>query len=418
MREDLERQELSSVYEQLEEPLVAVLADIEETGIELDVDYLSSMSRQLEGEIGTLESEIYELAGERFNINSPKQLGVILFEKLGMPILRKTRKTKAYSTGAETLEELATRGFDLPERLLRYRELAKLKSTYVDALPELLGDDGRLHTRFNQAVAATGRLSSAHPNLQNIPIRTDQGNQIRKAFRAATDHHLVVADYSQIELRVLAHIAQEEAMITSFRAGEDIHASTAAAVFEVSPLLVNSEQRRMAKTINFGIIYGMSGWGLAQRLGISKKDAERFIAAYMERYSGVARYTEETLKQAEETLQVKTLYGRIRQLPDIRSRNYALRENAKRMAINARIQGTAADLLKLAMIAVDRRLSRDFPESRLLLTVHDELVIEGPEAQSAALGQATREEMEGVAELDVPLVVDLGTGPTWYDAKT
>ena len=416
MRQDLERLELGSVYEQLEEPLVAVLAYIEETGIELDVEYLNTMSRQLEGEIEALETEIYELAGERFNINSPKQLGVVLFEKLGMPILRKTRKTKAYSTGAETLEELAARGFALPERLLRYRELAKLKSTYVDALPELLGDDGRLHTRFNQAVAATGRLSSAHPNLQNIPIRTEQGNQVRKAFRAATGHHLIVADYSQIELRVLAHIAQEEAMIASFRAGEDIHASTAAAVFDVSPLLVNSEQRRMAKTINFGIIYGMSGWGLAQRLGISKKDAERFIAAYMERYSGVARYTEETLKQAAETLQVKTLYGRIRQLPDIRSRNYALRENAKRMAINARIQGTAADLLKLAMIAVDRRL-RDFPDSRLLLTVHDELVIEGPEAQAEALGQATREEMEGVAELDVPLVVDLGTGPTWYDAK-
>ncbi|MEM7349202.1 MAG: DNA polymerase I [Acidobacteriota bacterium] len=418
LSKDLDGQELRQVYEACEEPLLAVLADIEETGIELDTDYLAGMSDELDGETSALEEEIYELAGERFNINSPKQLGVILFEKLGMPILRKTRKTKAYSTGAETLEELAARGFELPERLLRYRELSKLKSTYVDALPALVADDGRLHTRFNQAVAATGRLSSAHPNLQNIPIRTEQGNRIRKAFRAGAGRALVVADYSQIELRVLAHIAEEEAMIDSFRAGEDIHASTAAAVFDVSPLLVNSEQRRMAKTINFGIIYGMSGWGLAQRLGIAKKDAERFIAAYMERYPGVARYTEETLAEAQETLRVKTLYGRIRLLPDIRSRNYSLRENAKRMAINARIQGTAADLLKLAMIAVDRRLRRELTDSRLLLTVHDELVLEGPEGDVERLSVATVEEMQNVAELAVPLVVDVGSGPTWYDAKS
>ncbi len=418
LRADLDQGELAGLYERIEEPLVPVLAAIEETGVDLDVGYLEQMSGELGGEVDKLETEIYELAGERFNINSPQQLGVILFEKLSLPVLKKTRKTKAYSTGAETLEELAARGFDLPERLLRYRELTKLKSTYVDALPALLADDGRLHTRFNQAVAATGRLSSAHPNLQNIPVRTEQGNRIRKAFRAGEGRSLVVADYSQIELRVLAHIAEEQAMIEAFRAGEDIHASTAAAVFDVSPLLVNAEQRRMAKTINFGIIYGMSGWGLAQRLGIGKKDAERFIAAYMERYPGVQRYTDETLETARETLQVSTLYGRVRQLPDIRSRNYPLRENAKRMAINARIQGTAADLMKLAMIGVDRRLRRELPAARLLLTVHDELVLEGPREEAEALGTVTREEMEGVAELAVPLIVDVGMGETWYDAKT
>ncbi len=417
LRRDLDDEGLSSVYETIEEPLVPILAEIEETGVDLDVATLERMSGELAGEIEGLENDIYELAGERFNINSPQQLGVILFEKLSLPVLKKTRKTKSYSTGAETLEELAARGYDLPERILRYRELAKLKSTYVDALPALLAADGRLHTRFNQAVAATGRLSSAHPNLQNIPVRTEQGNKIRKAFRAGDGRALVVADYSQIELRVLAHIADEQAMIEAFRAGEDIHASTAAAVFEISPLLVNPDQRRMAKTINFGIIYGMSAWGLAQRLGIEKKDAARFIDAYMARYPGVARYTEETLEEARETLRVKTLYGRIRQLPDIRSRNYPLRENAKRMAINARIQGTAADLMKLAMIAVDRRLRRELPAARLLLTVHDELVLEGPEDEAETLGAVTREEMEGVAELAVPLAVDVGMGKTWYDAK-
>ncbi len=418
MREELDAESLTTVYESIEEPLVPVLAGIEETGIALDVEYLERMSDELEGEIAALEEEIYELAGERFNINSPRQLGEIMFEKLGYPVLGRTRKTKNYATGAETLEELAARGFDLPVQLLRYRELSKLQSTYVDALPALVAADGRLHTRFNQAVAATGRLSSTHPNLQNIPIRTELGHRIRKAFRAAEGHRLIVADYSQIELRVLAHIAEEEAMVKAFRAGEDIHAATAAAVFGMAPLLVNPDQRRMAKTINFGIIYGMSDWGLGRQLGIAKKEAGVFIRAYMERYPGVKRYTEETLEAARETARVETLYGRIRWLPDIRSRNYSLRENAKRMAINARIQGTAADLLKLAMIAVDRRLRREERAARLLLTVHDELVLEAPEAEVAGVSEAVREEMEGVTELCVPLVVDVGSGPNWYEAKS
>ncbi|MCP4655382.1 MAG: DNA polymerase I [bacterium] len=418
MREELDAESLTAVYESIEEPLVPVLAGIEETGIALDVEYLERMSHELEGEIAALEEEIYKLAGERFNINSPRQLGEIMFEKLGYPVLGRTRKTKSYATGAETLEELAARGFDLPVELLRYRELSKLQSTYVDALPALVAADGRLHTRFNQAVAATGRLSSTHPNLQNIPIRTELGHRIRKAFLAAEGHRLIVADYSQIELRVLAHIAEEEAMIKAFRAGEDIHAATAAAVFGMAPLLVNPDQRRMAKTINFGIIYGMSDWGLGRQLGIAKKEAGVFIRAYMERYPGVKRYTEETLEAARETARVETLYGRIRWLPDIRSRNYSLRENAKRMAINARIQGTAADLLKLAMIAVDRRLRREERAARLLLTVHDELVLEAPEEEVAAVSETVREEMEGVTELCVPLVVDVGSGPNWYEAKS
>lgn len=417
MREQLDAQGLTSVYETLEEPLVAVLTDMEEIGVKLDVPFLESMSKELAVELETHEEEIYKIAGERFNINSPRQLGELMFEKLGYPVLGRTRKTKSYSTGAETLEELAARGYDLPSHLLSYREVSKLKSTYVDALPPLVAEDGRLHTRFNQAVASTGRLSSAHPNLQNIPVRTEAGQKVRKAFCTDQGYRLVVADYSQIELRVLAHIAEEESMIEAFERGEDIHAATAAAVFDVSPMLVNSEQRRMAKTINFGIIYGISGWGLARQLGITKKEAEAFIKTYLARYAGVQRYTEETIESAQKTRRVETMYGRVRTLPDINSRNYTARENAKRMAINARIQGTAADLLKLAMIAVDRRLRRELPRARLLLTVHDELMVETPEADVDRVTGVMREEMTGVAELKVPLVVDAASGRDWYEAK-
>ncbi|MEM1176791.1 MAG: DNA polymerase I [Acidobacteriota bacterium] len=414
---EMDVQDLRRVYDELEEPLVPVLATVEETGVELDSDFLGDMSIELGREIEAVEADIYERAGERFNIQSPKQLGEILFEKLDYPVLRKTRKTKNYSTDAETLEELAARGYDLPERIIHFRELTKLKSTYVDALPTMVADDGRIHTRFNQAVAATGRLSSAHPNLQNIPIRTELGQRVRKAFRAAPGHRLVVADYSQVELRVLAHVAEEEVMIEAFSRGEDIHAATAAAVFGGSPLLVNPDQRRMAKVINFGIIYGMTSFGLGRQLGIPKKDAQNFIDTYMERYPGVRRYTEATLDEAFETGRVRTLYGRVRQLPDIKSRNWNLRENAKRMAINAPIQGTAADLMKIAMIRIEKRLEEQLPETRVLLTVHDELVIEAPTADAEAAGELLQETMMGVAELKVPLAVDVGIGPTWYDAK-
>ncbi len=405
------------VYEEIEAPLLPVLAAMEEEGIELDSGVLAEMSRRLERDSGDLAEEIFDLAGERFNIQSPAQLGVILFEKLGLPVLGRTRKTKKYSTGADVLEQLAQRGFDLPAKVLQYRELTKLKSTYVDALPHLVAADGRLHTRYHQAVAATGRLSSHDPNLQNIPIRTDIGRQVRRAFRARDGYQLLVADYSQIELRVLAHISGDEALVDIFRHGGDIHRSTAATVFGVAPDLVTDEQRRASKTINFGIIYGMSAFGLARALGIARGEAQAFIDAYFERFPGVRAYTEQTLARAEDTLQVETLYGRVRYIPEMKSRNRAVRENARRMAVNARIQGTAADLLKLAMIAVDRRMRMDLGAARLLLTVHDELVLEAPSADIDALASLVREEMEGVADLRVPLVVDIGSGPDWYEAK-
>jgi DNA polymerase-1 len=361
--------------------------------------------------------EIFDVAGEEFNINSPQQLGVILFEKLGYPVLKKTRKTKSYATGAEILQQLALQGYPLPDLILRYRELSKLRSTYVDALPALVAEDGRLHTRYEQAVAATGRLSSVNPNLQNIPVRTELGQRIRKAFVASEEHLLLVADYNQIELRVLAHIAEEEALVEAFESGEDIHRATAAAVFGMAPELVTAEQRRAAKTINFGIIYGISAFGLGRNLGIPPSEASLFIDAYFERYPGVRSYMDETLASAEEDGRVETLYGRVRWLPEIQARNRNLRENSQRMAINARIQGTAADLLKMAMITLDDELRRQYPDSRLLLTVHDELVLEVPEGDLESVAHLVRETMEGVEQLKVPLVVDVGSGPTWYDAK-
>ncbi len=417
MRRELEAGSLARVYTEIEAPLVPVLLRMEEAGILLDVGYLKEMSVELGREVAGLEAEIYKQAGEQFNLNSPQQLGFVLFEKMGLPALKKTQKTKNYSTGAETLEELGRRGYPIAQLLLRYRELSKLKSTYLDALPELVGPDGRLHTRYNQAGAITGRLSSVNPNLQNIPIRTEVGQRIRRAFIARPGDVLLVADYSQIELRILAHIADEKALIDAFAAGEDIHRATAAAVLGVAPELVSAEQRRAAKTINFGILYGMSAFGLSQQLGISTKEADRFIHAYMDRYPGVKAYIEETLAGAERSGKVETLYGRARWLPDIQSKNWNLRENARRMAINARIQGTAADIQKLAMIAVDRRLRDEQPGARLLLTVHDELVLEVPKEQAEPVAQLVKAEMEGVADLKVPLVVDTGCGASWYEAK-
>jgi DNA polymerase I len=417
MRRELEAGSLARVYTEIEAPLVPVLLRMEEAGILLDTGFLQGMSAELGAEIATLEASIYKEAGEQFNLNSPQQMGVVLFEKMGLPVLKKTQKTKSYSTGAETLEELGRRGYPIALLLLRYRELTKLKSTYVDALPQLVAADGRVHTRYNQAVAATGRLSSTDPNLQNIPIRTELGQRIRRAFVAPPGHVLLVADYSQIELRLLAHIAEERALIDAFAAGQDIHRATAAVVLGVAPELVTVEQRRAAKTINFGILYGMSAFGLSTELKISSKEAERFIAAYMGQYPGVKRYMEETLESAEREGKVETLYGRVRWMPDIKSKNWNLREGARRMAINARIQGTAADILKLAMIAVDRRLRDEQPGARLLLTVHDELVLEVPEEQVEAVSAIVKAEMEGVADLKVPLVADAGWGKSWYEAK-
>jgi DNA polymerase-1 len=407
-----------AVYETIEIPLVPVLVAMEEKGVLLDCDYLRAMSAELERDLKALEDEIYRLAGEPFNINSPQQLGYILFEKLSYPVLKRTRKTKSYSTGAETLEELAAQGFDLPERILRFREWGKLKSTYVDALPLLVDESGRLHTRFEQAVAATGRLSSTNPNLQNIPIRTETGRRIRKAFRAPEGWVLLVADYSQVELRILAHIAQEPVLIESFLRGEDIHATTAAMVFGGgAPGLVTPDQRRAAKVINFGILYGMSAFGLAANLGIDQKEAARFIEAYLERLPRVRAYIEETLESVRREGRVETMYGRARWLPDINAKNWNLRENAKRMAINARIQGTAADILKKAMVRVERRLRAERSQAALLLTVHDELVLETPAAEVETVAAWVKEEMEEAERLDAPLLVEVGWGGDWYEAK-
>jgi len=418
LREELEASAALRVYREIEAPLTPLLLRMEETGITLDVPFLAEMSSAMEHELLALEGEIHDLAGESFNIQSPQQLGAILFEKLQLPVQRRTKKTKSWSTDADTLGELAAQGHALPDRILRYREIAKLKSTYVDALPTMVAADGRIHTRYQQAVAATGRISSVNPNLQNIPIRTEQGQRIRRAFRAGEGRLLVVADYSQVELRILAHIAGETTLQQAFAAGEDIHRATAAAMFGCSPDLVNAEQRRAAKTINFGLIYGMSAFGLAKNLGISPKEAEQFIAAYFARYGGVQRYMQETLAQAEAEGRVETLWGRTRLLPELKHPNYAVRENAKRVAINARIQGSAADLLKRAMLAVEHRLRAEQPAAELLLTVHDELVLEAPEADAPAIAALVRAEMEGAATLDVPLVVDVGVGPTWGDAKS
>ncbi len=409
---------LADVYFEIEAPLIPVLVQMEEAGVRLDRQFLAGMSAELEADLETLQAEIYELAGEEFNINSPQQLGVILFEKLGLPVLKKTRKTKSYSTSAEILQQLTDQGYPLPGLLLRFRELTKLKSTYVDALPMMVGDDGRIHTRFHQAVAATGRLSSANPNLQNIPVRTELGQRIRRAFVAPRGSTLLVADYNQIELRVLAHISRDEVLTEAFQSGEDIHRTTAAAVFGVAAELVTVDQRRAAKTINFGIVYGISAFGLGKNLGIRPAEAEIFIRAYLQRYAGVQRYIDETLAAVQEDGRVETLYGRVRWLPEIRSSNHNLRENARRMAINARIQGTAADLMKKAMIAVHQTLRKQALSSRLLLTVHDELVLEVPEGEVDSVSEIVRREMEGVASLAVPLAVDLGVGESWYEAKS
>ncbi|MGH9381745.1 MAG: DNA polymerase I [Thermoanaerobaculia bacterium] len=408
---------MTRVYQEIEAPLTPVLMRMERHGIRLDSAHLRRLSEEFGREMGELERQIFDEAGHELNLNSPRQLGEVLFEELGYPVLRKTRKTKSYSTDAATLEELATRGFPLPRLLLRYRELSKLKSTYVDALPEVVQEDGRLHTEYVQVGSATGRLASTNPNLQNIPVRTEDGRRIRQAFVAPKGYRLLVADYSQIELRVLAHIAQEPALIEAFREELDIHAATAAAVLGVDPGLITPDQRRAAKVVNFGILYGMSAFGLANNLGIPQAEAKKFIDTYMARYPRVQEYIRTTIERAESTGRVETLYGRIRWIPELTAKSPPVRDNGRRIAINAPIQGTAADLLKLAMIAVDRRLRAEHPDAALLLTVHDELVLEVPEKELDAVTALVTEEMQGVAELAVPLVVETGAGRSWYEAK-
>jgi DNA polymerase I len=413
---ELRRDEaLSDIYARIEMPLFPVLAALEERGIRIDVALLDSMSKTMGATLAELEGQIYKEAGQDFNINSPLQLGQILFEKLQYPVIKKTKTTKSYSTSVEVLEELASHGFVVPQLILQHRELHKLKGTYIDALPQLVAADGRVHTTFNQAVAATGRLSSSDPNLQNIPIRTQTGREIRKAFIAADGYELLSADYSQVELRILAHMSQDESLIETFRRGDDIHRATASKMFDIPPQDLTAEQRRAAKVINFGVLYGMSAFRLSNELSISTAQAKDWIDAYFARYPKIQEYLDRTLVEARSTGKVTTLFGRVRYIPEIQNRSFTVRGNAERMAINAPIQGTAADLLKLAMIALEKKLNAT--AARMLLTVHDEIVIEMPESGAEDVAGIVKETMESIYPLAVPLAVDAHWGKSWYDAK-
>ncbi len=409
---------LDRLYQDLELPLSHVLARIEIRGIRLDVDYLRALGNEVSTSLVALEAEIHSLAGQTFNINSNKQLADVLFGKLSLPVIRKT-KTGA-STDADTLEELAAL-HPVPAKIVEFRALAKLKGTYIDALPALVDPaTSRLHTSFNQAVAATGRLSSSDPNLQNIPIRSEVGRRIRGAFLAKPGYVIVSADYSQIELRILAHFSEDPAFLDAFRTGQDIHLRTAAEVFGVPPESVTPEHRRVAKAINFGLVFGQSDFGLSQVLRIPRAQARQYIDSYFARYVGVRRYMERAIADARDSGEVTTLLGRRRPLPEIRAARAQDRSYGERMARNTPIQGSAADLLKLAMIRVDAALEGErrssAPGAELLLTVHDELVFEVPEAAVDTFKQWVKSEMESVYALKVPLVVDVGAGPTWGDA--
>jgi len=391
LRGEVEKQGLLDVYEKIDLPLAKVLARMEQDGVRVDVRALETVSANAQEEITRLEKQIYELAGLEFKIGSPQQL-------------------------AEVLEELAL-VHDLPKKILEYRELAKVKSTYADALPRLIHPaTGRLHTHFSQTGAATGRLSSSNPNLQNIPVRTELGREIRAAFLASPGHLLVSADYSQIELRILAHISEDPVLVEAFRRGEDIHSRTAQEVFGVAPFAQTQEHRRVAKMINFGVIYGLSAFGLAQNLGIDRKDAARFIDAYFQRYGGVKKYLDRQIAEVRKTGFTRTLLGRTRPIPEINSPQPSLRGFAERTAVNTPMQGTAADLIKLAMIELDRRLGTGF-KSRMILQVHDELLFEAPEQEIPRLTTLVIAVMGGAYTLRVPLVVDTKVGPNWRDMK-
>ena len=408
---------LERVYSELELPLAAILAEMERVGIRLDRGPLEGLSSRLERDLEGLRNQIFQLTGSEFNINSPKQLGEVLFEKMGLPAPRRRGKTKALSTAVDVLEELAAE-HEAPRRVLEYRQLSKLKSTYVDALPQFIHPvTGRLHTSFNQAGSATGRLSSSNPNLQNIPIRTELGREIRAAFVAEKGSRLLSADYSQIELRLLAHFSEDPLLIEAFRRDDDIHALTASAVFGVPAAEQTSEHRRRAKAINYGIVYGISPFGLAQQLGVSQEEAARFIAGYFSRYQGVRKFIDSTLEETRRTGQVRTLFGRLRRIPDIQSKDPNARGFAERTAVNTPLQGSAADLIKLAMIHVDGALKQQKLSTRMILQVHDELVLEAPESEWKQAAALLRDGMENCYELRVPLIATVAAGPNWRDME-
>ncbi|WP_426118702.1 DNA polymerase I [Pseudomonas sp. DSP3-2-2] len=407
---------LLPVLNEIEMPLVPVLAGIERQGALVDAKLLGIQSVELGDKMVALEREAFEIAGEEFNLGSPKQLGVILYEKLGMPILSKTAKGQA-STAEAVLAELAEQGFPLPTVLMQYRSMSKLKSTYTDRLPEQINPrTGRIHTSYHQAVAVTGRLSSSDPNLQNIPIRTAEGRRIRQAFVAPKGYKLLAADYSQIELRIMAHLAKDEGLLHAFRNNLDVHRATAAEVFGVELEGVTTDMRRSAKAINFGLIYGMSAFGLAKQIGVDRKQSQAYVDRYFARYPGVLAYMERTRTQAAEQGFVETIFGRRLYLPDINAKNQALRKGAERMAINAPMQGTAADIIKKAMVAVNGWLEESGLDARVILQVHDELVLEVREDLVDQISEQIRPHMSGAAQLDVPLLVEVGVGNNWDEA--
>ena len=417
LRDEVAAAHLTKVYDDIDLPMSPVLVRMEAAGIKIDTEVLAEMSQRLDREASAKAREIWEKSGVEFNINSPKQLGDVLFNKLNLSKPFKSGKGKVISTAVDVLEGLAAE-HEVPKLVLEYRQLTKLKSTYVDALPALLNPTTkRLHTTFNMAGSATGRLSSINPNLQNIPIRTELGREIRAAFVAEPGNLLLAADYSQIELRLLAHFSADPLLVEAYRTDQDIHALTASQVFGVAVGEVDAEHRRRAKAVNFGIVYGLSAFGLSQQIGIEQKEAKRFIDAYFEKYAGVRAFIDRTLEQARAEQQVSTLFGRIRPIPDILSSNPSLRGFAERTAVNTPLQGTAADLIKRAMIRIDAEVRERNLQSHMLLQVHDELVFEVPEAELTTMKQLVTRRMEDVYELKVPLKVELGVGPNWRDLE-
>ena len=411
--ESLKEQGMDTLFREIEMPLVFVLSDMERQGISIDADALKEYGEKLSVSITELEQKIYDEAGEQFNINSPKQLGVILFEKMQLPNGKKTKT--GFSTSAEVLEKLAG-DYPIVADILEYRKLAKLKSTYADGLANYIDETGKIHTTFHQTITATGRLSSTDPNLQNIPIRIELGKMIRKVFHPLDGDLFVDSDYSQIELRLLAHMSGDEQLIEAFRENQDIHRSTASKVFHVPFDEVTDLQRRNAKAVNFGIVYGISAFGLSQDLDIGQKEAQGYIDSYFETYPKIKEFLDRTVAEAKEKGVTKTLYGRIRPVPELSSSNYMQRQFGERVAMNAPIQGTAADIIKIAMIRVHDRLIREKYKSRLILQVHDELLIETAEEEKDAVIALLEQEMQSVADLSVELAVGTETGYDWYDA--
>ena len=417
LRGQIEQAGLLKLYDEIDFPLIPVLLRMEQAGVKIDTTALAAMSARLEREAAAKAREIYDLAGVDFNINSPKKLGDVLFNQMNLPVPVKYGKGKKISTAVDVLENLAE-DHPIARHVLDYRQLTKLKSTYVDTLPALIhASTGRLHTTFDPTGTATGRLSSANPNLQNIPIRTELGRDIRAAFTAETGFVLLTADYSQIELRLLAHFSGDPLLVEAFRRGDDIHTLTAAQVFGVPPLMITPEHRRQAKAVNFGIVYGLSAFGLSQQIGIDQTEAKKFIAAYFEKYAGVRAWIDQTLEQARREMKVRTLFGRIRPIPDINSKNPNQRGFAERTAVNTPLQGTAADLIKIAMIRIDAALRERKLKSRMTLQVHDELVFEVPEGEVDLMKSLVREQMETVHPLAVPLLVEVGVGKNWRDLE-